>query len=151
MTKNLIHSIKYHKKALYLESKRPTAPSTSTYTKWTWVMTPDSSKVSDINQRVTLCAFVRRVRHDEEPQLLKSFVKQVGVAAFGILLIWVREFSGFSQFLFQLVQFGLGDFVGVGNQIDGLVDDAVAAERIRLALQLQTDLGSWLQFSSRPR
>ncbi len=107
--------------------------------------------MSNINQGITLGVLEQRIRHDEEPQLLKGLVQEVGIAALGILLTTRgSKDSWFGQFFLQLVQLGLGDFVGVGDEVDGLVDHAVAAEGLWLALQLQADLGGRSQLSCGP-
>ncbi len=93
--------------------------------------------MSNVNEGITLGVLEQRVRHDEEPQLLEGLVQQVGVAALAVLLTTRGgKDSGFGQFFLQFVQLGLGDLVGVGDEVDGLVDHAVAAEGFGLALQL---------------
>ena len=54
------------------------------------------------------------------------------------------------QLLFELAQFGLSDFVGIVDEVNGLVHHVVAAQGRGGSGQLQAYLGSWVQLGGRP-
>lgn len=69
-----------------------------------------------------------------ESHLLEGFVEEVSVTALRVLNSRAGKDSGFGKLLFQLADFRLCNLVGVGNQVHGLVDDAVAAQCVWLAI-----------------
>ena len=102
-----------------------------------------------IDQRIALGILEQRIGHDEEAELLEGLVEQVGVAA-PVLLAAAGEESGLGQLLFEFTQLDGSHLVRVGHEVNGFVDDAVAAVRLWAALQFQADLGCRVQLFGRP-